>query len=144
MLRESMTNRTELNVESITSLEGRGTGILGGDAICYFVDAVIRNDDTLDARRETLKNLFGMEGLVDIAGVIGTFTMQTRIADATGLPFDSQFEMATRTLRRRLGADEFQSATNTDTGGAGKAFLSRIMERIIPIVVKVMAKRNAS
>lgn len=108
MLRESISNRDELIVESITSDDGLGTGVEHGDIIVKLVNATLANDDTLPTVRQTVVDTFGQAGLVDMAGVIGTFTMQTRIADVTGLPFDAPFEMGTRKLRQQLGADDFQ------------------------------------
>ena len=138
-----MDNQDALTVESITSEDGLGTGIKHGDIIVRLVNATLRNDDTLTDARQAVIDTFGMDGLIDIAGVIGTFTMQTRIADATGLPFDRQFEMGTRTLRKRLGANDFQSAQNTSTGGVARALLSKILEPIVPTFLKMMSSEDA-
>lgn len=137
-----MSDKNKLNVESITSDDGMGTGITNGDVIVRLVNATIRNDETIDDARQAVIDTFGMDGLIDIAGVMGTFTMQTRIADATGLPFDMPFELATRSLRKQLGANDFQSAKNTSTGGMGQAILSRIMEPIIPIMLRLKGGRD--
>ena len=75
---------------------------------------------------EEVREGLGWEGLVDIGGVIGVFTMQNRVADGTGLPLDTPVELASRNVQQQLGVERFQSASNTERGGAGKALAARL------------------
>lgn len=126
-------------MSAITSEEVIDSGIPHGDIIIRLVDAALgKNKDALTEARQAVIGSMGMEGLIDVAAVIGTFTMQNRIADATGLPLDAPIEMATRSLRSELGVDNFGAAEHTDRGGLIRAVLSRLMEPLTPLIFRIM------
>ena len=81
----------------------------GGTALVGFVDAVLAGDDLARSiTAEAIRSTLGPAGLVDAAGVIGTFSMMNRIADATGIPVGRGAIERTEDLRRRTGIDRFR------------------------------------
>lgn len=81
----------------------------GGLALIGFVDAVLGGQETARAiSAETIRSTLGPGGLVDAAGVIGTFSMMNRIADATGMPVGRGAIERTEDLRRLTGIDRFR------------------------------------
>lgn len=83
--------------------------IEGGTVLIAFVDAVLADDDLARSRgAEAVRSTLGPEGLVDASGVIATFSMMNRIADATGMPVGRGAIERTEDLRRRTGIDRFR------------------------------------
>ncbi len=79
--------------------EGNG-GIAHGDAIVAFVDATMEAvPAAIEAARERLAEAIGDRGVVDTAAVAAMFQLNTRAADAAGVPI----EEPTRENRSRLG-----------------------------------------
>ena len=142
MLRESSKNgKDDLALDKITGEDGLGSGVPHGDVLVRLVDATLKADDAvLATAREAVIDALGREGLVDAAGVIGAFTMQNRVADATGLPLDTPMEMATRSLRAELGVDQFSSAAYTNKGGWARAVVARLVEPLLPIFLRVIGR----
>lgn len=142
LLRASSQDRNgNLALRNITTEDGMGTGVQHGDTLVRFVDATLAADDgALAVARQAVIDAAGIRGLVDAAGVIGTFTMQNRVADATGLPLDAPLEMATRNLRAELGVDGFSAAAYTDSGGWLLALLARIAEPLMPLLLKLASR----
>ena len=78
-----------------------------GRALLAFVDAVLGDDTGSRELRENVLQRVGPTGLVDTAGVIGTFEMMNRIADATGMPVGKGTLKRTAAWRTQLGLDRF-------------------------------------
>ena len=134
--------RDSVAVGAITSEAGDGSGVPHGDALVRLVDATVGRDDEAlaDARRAVVVGL-GPARLVDAAAIIGTFAMQNRVADATGLPLDAPIELATRGLRAELGADRFGAADRTPRGGWAHALVARVEEPLVPTVFRWLGRR---
>lgn len=62
--------------------------------------------------------------------------MQNRLADAIGLPLDAPIELATRHMRESMGLEGFGAAKYTARGGWGKALLARIVEPLMPLILR--------
>ena len=73
-----------------------------------FAEAVLGDDDVALARaRDALITALGPPGLVDAAGVVGLFSAIDRVADATGIPLESEKAAASADFRAALGLDLF-------------------------------------
>ena len=82
----------------------------GGSGLLALADAVLLGTPPAAAARDGVIAALGPEGLVDAAGVIGTFEMMNRIADATGMPVGRGSLERTADLRRELGLDRLRHA----------------------------------
>lgn len=139
----SRDNNGELALAAITAEDGLGTGVPRGDLLVRLVDATLAADEAaLSVARREVIDVLGTAALVDAAGVIGTFTMQNRVADGVGLPLDAPLELATRELRAQLGADRFAAAAYTGRGGAGRALLARLVEPLLPLMLRLLGRRQ--
>jgi hypothetical protein len=82
--------------------------IPAGSLLIAFVDAVLTDGPDLAQTRQDVLTAVGSTGLVDAAGVIGTFEMMNRIADATGMPVGKGTLKRTAEWRAHLGLDRFR------------------------------------
>ena len=80
----------------------------GGRALLDLVDATLSGDDAGRAAAAAAVGELGDGALVDAAGVIGTFSMMNRIADATGMPVGRGALQRTAEVRSRTGIDRFR------------------------------------
>ena len=81
--------------------------LAGGPALLALVDAtLIGGGLDLDTARSAVLSEVGPSGLVDAAGVIGTFEMMNRIADATGMPVGRGSRSKNADLIETLRLDE--------------------------------------
>ena len=100
---------TRFVLEDITSdaFEG-GAGVDGGTALLAFVAAAHdKGPDPLDVARDKLIGALGEAAMFDAAGVIGNFTMMTRIADSTGTPLDEGSVAISAPMREAMGVDTY-------------------------------------
>ena len=83
--------------------------IEGGIELVAFTDAVLIGDerDRSDAARAVSDGL-GPAALCDAAGVVATFEMMNRIAEATGMPVTRSQIDATTEFRQLTGIDAFR------------------------------------
>jgi hypothetical protein len=101
-------------------VEGDG-GVEHGARLVAFTEAVMRGDEAGIAReRRTVRALLDPEAFVDLAGVIGSFNVVDRIADATGIPLDEPLAAMAGDIHRELGLGRFASAANTPGCSAGR------------------------
>jgi hypothetical protein len=90
------------------------SGIPNGTTLNTFAEAVLGSDDAaLASARNTLCAELGPAGLVDSAAIVATFMQMDRIADATGIPLDTQVRDLTDGFRAELGLNDYGSAQNT-------------------------------
>ena len=82
------------------------SGIPYGDLLIRFVDAALIDRDPT-ASRASIVDEMGESALVEVAGVIGNFSMMNRIADATGMPVGKGSLARTADVRTLLGLDRF-------------------------------------
>ena len=80
------------------------------------------NQEDLNVARAILINELGAEAMVDAAAVASHFQRMDRIADATGIPLESEWPNedddskvyeVTKEINEQLGLNDFQSAANT-------------------------------
>jgi len=110
MLRESMkTTGREVDLRGIGNGFDEGVDIPNAAGLVDFAEAVVLRDEkrTASARTALLAAL-GHAGLVDAAAVVAAFHGFVRVADATGIPY----ETASRgrddpELRELAGVNEF-------------------------------------
>jgi len=139
------TDGNEVDIRAVTSAEGLGTGVPHGEVLVGLVDATLQGDATaLGAARKAVVDAMGEAALVDAAAVIGTFTMQNRIADATGIPLDDVIKLATRGLRAEMGVQSYGAADRNPEGGFGRKLEAKLLEPIAPALFRFMGRRKKS
>ena len=81
----------------------------GGDLLIGIVDATLSGDELFRiTAADGIKSKLGPEALIDTAGVIATFSMMNRIADATGTPVGRGALQRTEDFRSLTGVDRFR------------------------------------
>ena len=98
----------DVDIDVIAGRENTGEEIPCADALVEFAEAAIGDEDRLTAAREALSGLLGAEAVVDAAAVIAAFNMNTRIADATGIPLDEPGRDAREALASRLDVQRYE------------------------------------
>jgi len=97
----------EVDVRAITDPEVDSL-VEGGDLLIGMVDATLSGDLSVRSRVASgVQAMLGPEALVDAAGVIATFSMMNRIADATGMPVGKGALQRTEDFRASAGIDRF-------------------------------------
>lgn len=88
--------------------------IPGGITLIKFASAVVGTDlAELTRARGKLANSLGVDALVASAVIAGNFSRNDRIADATGIPLETNFLEQSSDFRAELGLDNFLSARNS-------------------------------
>ena len=133
-------NGKRFDLEALAG-DARSTGVAHGAVLVRFVDAVLEDSDEDAAEvREELRAALGDDGLVDVAGVVATFSQMDRIADGTGIPLDGPLEMATAGLAERIGTSKFASARNTPSKSvAHRVILSGLARLMRPVEAKLLS-----
>ena len=99
----------DVDLDVVAGRENTGEEIPCTDALVEFAEAAIGGDEgRLAAAREALAGLLGPEAVVDSAGVIAAFNMNTRIADATGIPLDELARHAREAIAARLDVQRYE------------------------------------
>ena len=142
MLRVSSdANKQDVDLNAVM---GKGDGgVEGGSELTAFAEATVSGgDNAITSAREKLIQRLGPEATVDAAGVIGNFERMVRIADGTGIPLDKPMSMISADFRGEVGIDGFESSRNTPDVSSVERFLGRYMRRILPFVLKFMARKG--
>ena len=122
-------------------LDGKGTGIDGGDTLLAFVDAAKGRDaDDLARARAAVAKKFGAEALVDTACVIGNFERMNRIADGTGIPIEAPLAALTSDIREELHLDSFGSASASGPIGGGTKLAGSVLRKLVPLALRLRSK----
>lgn len=75
-----------------------------GELLVAFTDAVLqRNSAEITATRQLICEQLGESAAHDAAAVIAMFQLNTRVADACGIPLDNFGEEARRQVGTELG-----------------------------------------
>lgn len=106
---------TEVDVGAVRSAAPAGSGVEHGADLLAFTDAVMRGE-AATAERARLRSVLSPDAFVDVAAVIGSFSVVDRIADATGIPLDDVLIAMSAEVREQLGLGAFASAANTPGG----------------------------
>ena len=81
---------------------GEGDNVPTGELLVAFVDATLSKEvDAIDVARTRICDVLGASAAHDAAAVIAMFQLNSRVADACGIPLDSFGEEE----RRQLGAE---------------------------------------
>ncbi len=105
-----------------------------------FVDAVMKDESDLPARRDAVAAAMSDEALVDAAAVIGNFERMNRIADATGIALDAPMIGLMSEVRDELAIESFGNASKTPRPNAVQRLLGGVMRAALPLLSRV-AKR---
>ena len=89
----------------MSSCDGDG-GVAHGELILAFVDAAMAVDpDQTAEARERLAKALGERGVVDVAAVTAMFQLNTRAADAAGIPIEEPTVANRSDIGELLGFD---------------------------------------
>lgn len=100
----------EFDLNSVIGNGDGDVGVVHGDLLLAFSDAVVGDDDAaLDRLRQELVAVLGAEALVDAAGTVASFNAVVRVADATGIPIDEFKADPARAILEELGIEDFSS-----------------------------------
>ena len=84
---------TDVDISSIAADAVTGTGVPNEADLVGWAEAVLARDvPATERHRSRLVEDLGVDAANDAAGVIATFNMVTRMADAAGIPVDPGFE----------------------------------------------------
>ena len=93
----------DVDLDIVAGRENTREEVPQANELIEFAEAAtMRDDRRLAAARNTLADLLGEEAVVDSAAVIAAFNMNTRIADATGIPLDETGHDAREAIATRL------------------------------------------
>ena len=108
-----------------------------GDVLVRFGNSTLGiRDGNLDRVRAEVVERVGDAGMVDAAAIIANFSINNRVADATGIPLDAPMEMATRSLRAEIGTNQYARAADTPKGGWLSAIGARLLRRLFPYLLR--------
>ena len=94
----------EADVSGLAEATVGHTGVPDAEDLMGWAEAVLARDPTRVARhRSRIVERLGLDAANDAAGVIATFHMVTRMADATGLPLDPGVEEFTAEIQESMG-----------------------------------------
>ena len=79
-----------------------------------FTDHLVGlNTDKLSDSRQKIIDTLGYTVLVEAAATVATFSMLDRIANATGIPLETEMVKMSADFREGLGINNYYSAGNT-------------------------------
>jgi hypothetical protein len=83
---------------------GVGDNVPSGELLVAFVDATLsKKVDAIVLARTRLCDVLGVSAVHDAAAVIAMFQLNSRVADACGIPLDTFAEKEQRQLGAELG-----------------------------------------
>ena len=109
LLRASgVTHNRAYDLNAVTGAAQDDGGVPYGRLLVQFAEAVLgENKEALTRARAALYAAIGPAGLADAAGVVGLFNAIDRVADATGIPLETEKAEASADFRAALGIDRF-------------------------------------
>ena len=143
MLRvSSETAGLEANLDSVVEGEQVDSKLPGGDALLQFAEVALGDDaEAIGAARQRVSAALGEAATVDAAGVIANFQRMVRIADATGIPLDEPMAVMSQQIRKKLGIDDYSSASHTPALSVKRRLLATFAG---PFLGRLMARRFRS
>lgn len=110
--------------------------------LLQFAGAVVSRDEVeLERARERLLSVAGEAVLVDAACVVGNFQRMVRIADATGIPIDSDRMPLMNQAVEELGLRHFDSSRHTPKMGFFQGLLASFLRQISVSKLKQLDRR---
>ncbi len=135
----------KVDIQLINGEANDDGGVKHGKALSAFAEAFVARDKSeLEQARNALINEIGVESMEDAAGIAANFQRMVRIADGIGIPVDAQMNVMAQDIQKELGLKRFSSAKNTPALSLGLRLLSPILKHLAPIMLRRMAKGNAS
>jgi hypothetical protein len=132
---------SQVELSAVTDSQ-QSSGIEHGDVLTDLVEAVMRDGEQLDQARAAVLDAVGADGLVDACAIIANFSMLTRVADATGIPLDTELAMITEDMRDALGIDSYSASVNTPRLGRIMRALGRTLAPVVPKLMGLLARRK--
>jgi len=98
--------------------------------------------EAIKSARQGVADQLGDEAMVDSAAVIANFQRMVRIADGTGIQLDTPVAVLTDGIRDNLGINAYGSVENTPGLNFAQKLLSKVLQPIIPIVIKQVTRNR--
>jgi hypothetical protein len=112
-------------------------GLPHAAALITYTDAVISGDpERIRSESQKIEAKLGSAALVRAACVVGNFERMNRVADATGIPLDAGMQFMSSDVREQVGANTYQSASQTPTIGP---WATKLGTSLRPLVLRIMA-----
>lgn len=142
MLRvSSQSQGEEVDLRGIVEGDAVESGVPFGSELIQFAETALGEDDEVIRKaRDEVAEKMGNAAMVDAAGVIANFQRMVRIADGTGIPLDTPVAMMTDDVRGELGINDYGSAENTPPLNIAQKILARVLQPILPGVIKFMTR----
>ena len=144
MLRvSSQVNGDQVNLQSLVSGASVSSGVPGDTVLLEFAEAVFAGDPaSIAGSREAVSGELGESAMIDAAAVIANFHRMVRIADATGIPLDTQVAALSADIRENLNINEYSRAEDTPESALWQVWLARMLRPVLPRILKRIAQRG--
>ena len=144
MLRvSSQVNGDQVNLQSLVSGASVSSGVPGDTVLLEFAEAVFAGDPaSIAGSREAVSGELGESAMIDAAAVIGNFHRMVRVADATGIPLDTQVAALSADIRENLNINEYSRAEDTPESALWHVWLARMLRPVLPRILKRIAQRG--
>ena len=132
----------KVNLQSVTNGSEIQSGVRCQDELIRFAEAAIGHDEVkITEARQALREIMGDKAVVDAAGVIANFQRMVRIANGAGIPLDKPMALVSAPMRSELGLDNYASSVNTPELSLMQKILARLLNPLVPVLFKRIAKR---
>lgn len=99
----------EIDLDAVSGADDKRDEVPGGDVLLSFAEAVVSGDAVHIAfASDHVAGALGEAAVVDAAAVIAAFSMNDRIADATGIPLDDAGRDVRESIARSLGVRRYE------------------------------------
>ena len=144
MLRvSSQVHGDQVNLQSLVSGASVSSGVPGDTVLLEFAEAVFAGDPaSIAGSREAVSGELGESAMIDAAAVIANFHRMVRIADATGIPLDTQVAALSADIRENLNINEYSRAEDTPEPALWQVCLARMLRPVLPRILKRIAQRG--
>lgn len=112
----------EIDLGVVSGADDKRDEIPGGDVLLSFAEAVVSGDPArIAGASHRLADALGDAAVVDAAAVIAAFSMNDRIADATGIPLDDAGRDVRESIASNLGVRRYDEGTGRLEGPGEEA-----------------------
>ncbi len=95
---------TDVDISSVANEKVGATGVPNSADLVGWAEGVLARDlVATEHHRIHILDELGVDAANDAAGVIATFNMVTRMADATGIPLERGFDQSAERIEAELG-----------------------------------------
>lgn len=99
----------DVSIEAVEGSQHGDGGVASGALLLRFVEAVLSDASNLPEVRTEVVATLGGDVMADASGVIATFEMMNRVANATGTPLDEGLVAQTEGVRSQLDLTHWES-----------------------------------